>query len=285
MRKLWFLFSLSACGGSELHPSLPLCSPSPAPSAGVTQLPPPPQANAPPSIASATPARTESGSQGPLTTRQAVGNFLRALKQGNDTEVRRYLPGWKHALSFERPTSFAVKEDISDVIAQRPWFQVKVQPCVCVRADLAYEGTLDGAEYSVEAKQALCMSKIDGHHQICAMYALAANSAGWPAPQSPTESKLLSRVGKRLIVTGQPAAPPGSRVDLLRRVSEDLKIQGGAWVMIGSAVVDKIEGEQISLELAAERPVVTLNGKKVDHFTPGAAIRLDWQRRADDTKE
>ncbi len=115
------------------------------------------------------------------------------------------------------------------------------------------------------------------------------DAANAPPPPVALEGTLVSRAGKVLRVKVAKGAAPaiGARAEVQRYFeskpgdASPLGILGGlvggtvsGWVVIADATVTKVEGEVVTLEIREEQSQVTLNGKKVNHFSPGARIKL-----------
>ena len=103
-----------------------------------------------------------------------------------------------------------------------------------------------------------------------------------PPPPPPTRNeakgKLKTKPAKSsLTVTidsGTPAV--GDKVELLRRVDPSLPLIGGSWLVIADTEVAAVTGSTVTLRILAEKAQMKVNGKKLDHFTPGVPIRLNW---------
>jgi hypothetical protein len=115
-------------------------------------------------------------------------------------------------------------------------------------------------------------------------------SADPPAAPEP-EGTLIAKSGKlvklRLDTAKQPEV--GIRRTLLRHFSGKSgdktplgalggllggSVQIGGWLTVADVVVQKVEGDVVTVEIEQERSQMTLNGKPVNHFTAGARIRL-----------
>jgi hypothetical protein len=91
------------------------------------------------------------------------------------------------------------------------------------------------------------------------------------------EGTLVSRVSDTIIVDISGTAPAtGTAGELFRKAAEDLPLIGGAWVGIAKVRVASVASTRLTLTLTEEESVITLNGAKINHFTAGAPIRLEW---------
>ena len=68
----------------------------------------------------------------------------------------------------------------------------------------------------------------------------------------------------------------GDKVELLRRVDPSLPLIGGSWLVIADTEVTAVTGSTVTLRILAEKAQMKVNGRKLDHFTPGVPIRLNW---------
>jgi hypothetical protein len=50
------------------------------------------------------------------------------------------------------------------------------------------------------------------------------------------------------------------------------------WVVVAGAKVDKIDKDTVTLTISEERSTMMVNGKKVNHFSPGARMKLSVAR-------
>jgi hypothetical protein len=105
------------------------------------------------------------------------------------------------------------------------------------------------------------------------------------------EGTLTLRNGKtvRIELSGDTAPAPERAARLLRFFSgkagekSPLGVLGGllgnasisGWLAIADVRVKKIEGKIVTLEIEAERSKMVVNGKPVNHFAPGATVRLE----------
>ncbi|MBX3187546.1 MAG: sel1 repeat family protein [Labilithrix sp.] len=106
---------------------------------------------------------------------------------------------------------------------------------------------------------------------------------------TPIEGKLLSATGGtvKVKVSSKEPLTQGADVDFQRHFESKPgqrnalgvlgSIFGGTvtgWVGIAKARVSKIDGDVVTLTVVEERSVIKVNGKKVNHFTPGAKVRI-----------
>lgn len=111
------------------------------------------------------------------------------------------------------------------------------------------------------------------------------------AMQTPpsVEGKLVSLKGKTVTIKldAKSDVPVGAAVDVSRQFESKPgqksplgllgNILGGTvrgWVGVAKAKVEKVEGDVVTLTVIEEQSVMRVNGKKVNHFTPAARMRL-----------
>ncbi|MBS2019253.1 MAG: hypothetical protein JST00_40695 [Deltaproteobacteria bacterium] len=99
-----------------------------------------------------------------------------------------------------------------------------------------------------------------------------------PPPPAPVEAsgKLLTKPSKGTLQVEIASSPPsvGDEADLSRVIDRSVPIFGGGWIVIAKTEVVKVDGKRVTLKVVEERAQMKINGKKLDHFTPGVAIRL-----------
>lgn len=103
------------------------------------------------------------------------------------------------------------------------------------------------------------------------------------------EGKLVSKTGQTLKVqlTGSASPTTGASAEVLRYFegksgqASPLGILGGllggtisGWVVVAGAKVDKVDKDTVTLTISKEQSTIIMNGKKVNHFTPGARMKL-----------
>jgi hypothetical protein len=109
------------------------------------------------------------------------------------------------------------------------------------------------------------------------------------------EGKLVSKAGQTLKVqlNGSAAPAAGAPAEVSRFFeskpgeANPLGILGGllggtisGWVVVASAKVDKLDKDTVTLTISEERSAIIMNGKKVNHFSPGARMKLAVARGA-----
>ena len=99
-----------------------------------------------------------------------------------------------------------------------------------------------------------------------------------PPARNEAKGKLKTKPAKSsLTVTIESGTPAvGDKVELLRRVDPSLPLIGGSWLVIADTEVTAVAGSTVTLRILAEKAQMKVNGKKLDHFTPGVPIRLGW---------
>lgn len=98
---------------------------------------------------------------------------------------------------------------------------------------------------------------------------------------APVEGKLVSRVGSTIVIdlgrASSGAAPSAGQKGVLYRFFEqDIgPIHTTGWLGIADVTVKDVKGSKIRLDLVAEKSVIMLNGKKVNHFESGNQVKLE----------
>jgi hypothetical protein len=112
-----------------------------------------------------------------------------------------------------------------------------------------------------------------------------------PAAPAMIEATLVRRAGKQLRIelSGDAAPALDQRATLLRYFESKpgdktpLGLLGGlfggsakisGWLAIADVRVKKLDGNIVTLEIEAERSKTVVNGKAVNHFSPGAKLRI-----------
>lgn len=88
------------------------------------------------------------------------------------------------------------------------------------------------------------------------------------------KGKLLSKPkrGSLTVLVEGRAPDVGARVELLRQIDAAVPLVGGAWLVIAGAEVMAVDWKTVTLRVVAEKADVKVNGRKVDHFTPGIPV-------------
>lgn len=107
-----------------------------------------------------------------------------------------------------------------------------------------------------------------------------ASASSGPAPAakaSSMEGKLASRAGSLLVIQVAGASPsPGAKGVLYRHFEQDIgPLHTTGWLAIADVTVKEAKGGSIKLDMVAEKSVIMVNGKKVNHFEPGNLIKLE----------
>jgi hypothetical protein len=128
-----------------------------------------------------------------------------------------------------------------------------------------------------------------GHGPSCSEKRRTKDAIAAATAPEEFESKLVTKTGKTLKVrlNGSAAPATGGPAEVLRYFeskrgdTSPLGILGGilggtisGWVVIASATVDKVDKDTVTLTINEESSKVMINGKQVNHFTPGARIKL-----------
>jgi hypothetical protein len=106
----------------------------------------------------------------------------------------------------------------------------------------------------------------------------------WTAPAQAEDQqlmgKIVSRAGKTLTVApaaGSPEPTVGAEGKLSKPFSPALgKLKISGWLEIARVSV-KATGKNVTLTILEERSKMKVNGKPVNHFKPGTAVKLTWQ--------
>jgi len=124
-----------------------------------------------------------------------------------------------------------------------------------------------------------------GHEHACNNMRLAAAqgpapaAAGSDAPgarEGTTELALDRRSGKalRARATGGAAPIVGAQGEVSKRVTQLGMTMN---LVIGVVKITAIAGDKVELEVLSEQSEIIIDGKKVDHWTPGSALTLSWK--------
>lgn len=105
-----------------------------------------------------------------------------------------------------------------------------------------------------------------------------------PPPAEPVEAKgkLLTKPAKgtfQIEVTSN-APAVGDEAELSRIIDKSVPLFGGGWIVIAKTEVVKVDGKKVTLKILEERAQMKVNGKKLDHFTPGVAVRMKVAKKA-----
>ncbi len=107
------------------------------------------------------------------------------------------------------------------------------------------------------------------------------------------EGTLVARAGNivRVKLNADSDVPPGAHADLLRYFegkpgeANPLGVLGGllggnvqGWMSIARVTVGPVKNHVVALTIVEERSKITVNGRKTNHFTPAARVKLTLQR-------
>jgi hypothetical protein len=92
------------------------------------------------------------------------------------------------------------------------------------------------------------------------------------------DGTLASRRGTEIKMQGKSGWLPevGAEGEFSREIDAAVPFLGGGMVVIAKTRVTKIDGDTVTMEMLEERSKMTVNGKKLDHFTKGVHVRLAW---------
>jgi len=111
-------------------------------------------------------------------------------------------------------------------------------------------------------------------------------SAGSPvASSSPAkvelslDGQIVSRAGKTLVISTSAAAEakPGMRGELLKHFTENIGFQISGQIVIATVEVKSADAGTITLTILEEKSIMTVNGKKADHFSPKSEVTVTLQ--------
>lgn len=107
---------------------------------------------------------------------------------------------------------------------------------------------------------------------------MAEEAAAAPPPRTESKGKLLTKPNKGAFKIELGSAPPavGEKADLYRMVDPSIPLIGGSWVLIAEAQVTVVAGKAVTLKILQEKANVKINGRKLDHYTPGVPVLLKW---------
>jgi len=96
------------------------------------------------------------------------------------------------------------------------------------------------------------------------------------SPPREAKGKLLTKPAKGSVKVQLESSLPsvGDKVELLRRVDPSVPFVGGSWLVIADTEVTGLAGRTVTLKILAEKSGVQVNGRNVDHYTPGVPIVL-----------
>lgn len=91
------------------------------------------------------------------------------------------------------------------------------------------------------------------------------------------EGKLVSKVGSVLVIQVAGKAPSaGTKCVLYRHFEQDIgPIRTSGWLGIADVTVKEVKGSSIKLDMVAEKSIIMVNGKKMNHFEAGNLIKLE----------
>jgi hypothetical protein len=91
------------------------------------------------------------------------------------------------------------------------------------------------------------------------------------------EGTLSARKGSVLIINTTGGAPPtGAKGALFRFFEQKIgPFNTSGWLGIADVTVKDVDAGKVQLSLDAEKSIMHVNGKKVDHFTAGTRVKLE----------
>jgi WD40 repeat protein len=137
-------------------------------------------------------------------------------------------------------------------------------------------------------RKLLCAGTRDGTIRCWARGKIAKSSyvptrAAGPAPPggntsgSNSSATLSRRSGNQLVLAtqGAPAWAVGDKAELSKKIDKQLGgLSFSAWLTVADVTVTAVGGQSMTVVVTANKSVITMNGKPVDHFTPGSKLRL-----------
>ena len=107
------------------------------------------------------------------------------------------------------------------------------------------------------------------------MSGMPRGGAGYGAAKE-VVGTLVSRSGNDLTVELSDAPKVGEKAVLYKRFEQEIgPIKATGWLAIADVTVKKVDGRKVVLAMSAEKSTIVVNGKKLDHFTSGAEVKLD----------
>ena len=196
------------------------------------------------------------------TAKEAIDYFLGAAVAGDEPRMVRYLQARRvmgELFADNPPTAYA--EGPSSAEAAPGCSSVKlVYPAgkrlgVGLRDDVLVCGERDGA----------------GAFKVGAITTYRAYQ------DREAQGKLIGKnAGVITIQLDGPLPGPGATGELSRRIDASVPFLGGGFIGIATVRVQKVDGKRVTMDLVEEESKMTVNGGKLNHFTPGVDIRLKW---------
>jgi hypothetical protein len=117
----------------------------------------------------------------------------------------------------------------------------------------------------------------------------ATERARLPAPEPPPASQpaklevageLISRAGSNLTLRVADPSPlkAAQRAELHKRFEQPFAFALTGWLTIARVEVKAVQGDTVTVAILEELSRVTMNGKRVDHFTPKSTMKLVLER-------
>jgi hypothetical protein len=168
---------------------------------------------------------------------------------------------------------------------EEPTTDVSKRSCRALGAKRAEGGKVDDLKASLPFFERACKA---GDMSSCSDKRRTERTIEEKTAPTPEEGKILSKAGSSLkiklaaktaVTAGADVkverhfeAKPGQKSPLGALGSIFGSFQG--WVGVAKAKVAKVDGDVVTLTIVTEESVVNVNGKKVNHFTPNARVRV-----------
>lgn len=118
---------------------------------------------------------------------------------------------------------------------------------------------------------AVTTTQLEGRH-------LVASAELEVKREGQAEGVVDSKKGTTVVMAqkGGDAPTVGQAGELFRQVDQNIPFIGGSWALVAIVSVDKLDKGKVHVTVKEEKSQVTINGKKLDHFSKGANLRLKW---------
>jgi hypothetical protein len=211
----------------------------------------------------------------------------RACDQGNDEGCYRASLAAQGPEDAARLSKKGCREDGTSEFARKN--------CLATAEARFRSGELSEVRAALQQFTRLCDQ---GERRACSGKANAARAIEKATAPVPVEGKLVSRTGTtvRIKLAEDTVLTPGMSAELQRAFEGKAgdksplgafsALLGGrisGWISIASVAVTKVQAGNLELTIKTERSNITMNRKKVNHFTPGAKVRLLVPRSSEAT--
>lgn len=290
---------LAACGGGEAIP------PPVVPPLDTTAPPPPPPPAPDPTCKDAT-AQKHAKADGICKAECSASNAESCLIVGRAEMVNSNTDGPARALPFYskacdsgseegcsraseavRSTNPAESARLAEAGCKGdPATDFGVKNCYAAASVRASSGKLEELQAVLPVFVKLCRKN---HQPSCAAKSRAEGAIKEATAPIEYEGAMVSKVGAvvRIKLKGGAMPAAGTSAEMHRYFeskpgeASPLGALGGllggglkGWVGIASTKIDKVDKDVVVATVIEERSTITINGKKVNHFSPGARVKL-----------